>query len=163
MLARTAERKENESDFMLLRQRDSQALLRTKALAEGVKEVAAELRLVDLADFVTFIHREQFANIQDIVNSSVELFFKHGTLTYGAMAAFDLDWDRPPTVTLGMEFHYQSVTILFDLMLQAQDAGVEIRAISFSDTLTSMEEETKNFVDAIAAARLSRPHASRPH
>ncbi len=151
---------ENESHFMLLRQRDSQALVRTKALAEGVREVAAELRLVDLADFVTFIHREQFANIQDLVNSSVELFFKHGTLIYGAMAAFDLDWDRPPTVTLGMEFHYQSVTILFDLMLQAKDAGVEIRAITFGDMAVLPEEETKVFVQAIAAARLLKPHKS---
>ncbi len=145
---------------MLLRQRDSQALVRTKALAEGVREVAAELRLVDLADFVTFIHREQFANIQDLVNSSVELFFKHGTLIYGAMAGFDLDWDRPPTVTLGMEFHYQSVTILFDLMLQAQDAGVEIRVITFDDTPARAEDETKMFVEAIAAARLLKPHKS---
>jgi len=65
MLTISGERWGNESHFMLLRQKDSQALLRTKALAEGLKEVAAELRLVDLADFVTFIHREQFANIQD--------------------------------------------------------------------------------------------------
>jgi hypothetical protein len=160
MLARTGERKENESHFMLLRQRDGQALLRTKALAEGLREVAAELRLVDLADFVTFIHREQFANIQDLVNSSVELFFKHGTLIYGAMANFDLDWDRSPTVTLGMEFHYQSVTILFDLMLQAKDAGVEIRAISFDGSPASPEEETKIFIEAITAARLLKPHKS---
>ena len=142
---------------MLLRHKDSQALLRTKALADGLKEVAAELRLIDLADFVTFIDREQFANIQDLVNSSVELFFKHGTLTYGAMAAFDLEWDRPPTVTLGMEFHYKSVTILFDLMLQTYDAGVEIRAMTFDQTLSSAEEETKVLIEALAAARLSKP------
>jgi hypothetical protein len=142
---------------MLLRHKDSQALLRTKALADGLKEVAAELRLIDLADFVTFIHREQFANIQDLVNSSVELFFKHGTLTYGAMAAFDLEWDRPPTVTLGMEFHYKSVTILFDLMLQTYDAGVEIRAMTFDQTFSSAEEETKVLIEALAAARLSKP------
>jgi hypothetical protein len=132
-------------------------------LAEGVKDVAAELRLVDLADFVTFIHREQFANIQDLVNSSVELFFKHGTLTYGAMAAFELEWDRPPTVTLGMEFHYKSVTILFDLMLQTYDAGVEIRAITFGEPQTSTEEETKALIRAIAAARLSKPQKTQRH
>jgi len=146
---------------MLLKQRNSQALLRSKALAEGVKEVAAELRLVDLADFVTFIHREEFANIQDLVNSSIELFFKDGTLTYGAMAAFDLEWDRPPTVTLGLEFHHKSVTILFDLLLQTYEAGVEIRAISFAEVLLSAEAETKSLIDAIAAAKLSRPQKCR--
>jgi hypothetical protein len=153
---------ENESYFMLLRQKDNQVLQRTKALAEGLKEVAAELRLVDLADFVTFIHREQFANIQDLVNSSVELFFKHGTLTYGAMATFELEWDRPPAVTLGMEFHYKSVTILFDLMLQTYDAGVEIRAMTFDNGMASPEAETKALLEALAAARLSKPK-DRPH
>ncbi len=138
-------------------------MLQAKALAEGVKDVAAELRLVNLADFVTFIHSEQFANIQDLVNSSVELFFKHGTLTYGAMAAFDLEWDRPPTVTLGMEFNYKSVTILFDLVLKAYDAGVEIRAISFEDASSSVEEQTQAIIEAVSAARIARTQKTRRH
>jgi hypothetical protein len=163
MLVTSGDWQESESHFMLLRQRNSQALLQAKALAEGVKDVAAELRLVNLADFVTFIHSEQFANIQDLVNSSVELFFKHGTLTYGAMAAFDLEWDRPPTVTLGMEFNYKSVTILFDLVLKAYDAGVEIRAISFEDASSSVEEQTQAIIEAVSAARIARTQKTRRH
>ncbi len=163
MLATNGEQRENESHFMLLRQRNSQTLLQTKALAEQLREVAAELRLVDLADFVTFIHSEQFANIQDLVNSSIELFFKHGTLTYGAMAAFDLEWDQPPTVTLGLEFNYRSVTILFDLVLKAYDAGVEIRAISFEDAPSSAEEQTKALIEAVAAARIARTQKTLRH
>lgn len=138
----------------------SQALLHTKALADGIKEVAAELRLIDLADFVNFIQREEFANIQDLVNSSVELFFKHGTLTYGAMAEFELEWDCPPTVTLGMEFHYQSVDILFNLMLQTYDAGVEIRVLSFGETAGGWQDKTKTLIQAITAARLSKRQES---
>lgn len=152
------EQQESESHFMLLRQRNTEAL---EALAEALKEVAGELRLVDLADFVTFIHKEQFTNIQDVVNSSIELFFKHGTLTYGAMASFELEWDHPPTVTIGLEFNHSSVSILFDLVLQTFDAGVEIRAISLSDELTTPDEETKMIVAAIAAARLSGSHSRR--
>jgi hypothetical protein len=152
------EQQESESHFMLLRQRNTEAL---EALAEALKEVAGELRLVDLADFVTFIHKEQFTNIQDVVNSSIELFFKHGTLTYGAMASFELEWDHPPTVTIGLEFNHSSVSILFDLVLQTFDAGVEIRALSLSDELTTPDEETKMIVAAIAAARLSGSHSRR--
>jgi hypothetical protein len=161
MLGTIDGRQENESNFMLLRQRDSEVLLRIKALAEALKDVAAELRLVDLADFVTFIHREQFANIQDIVNSSIELFFKHGTLTYAAMASFDLDWDRPPTVTIGLEFNHNSISILFDLVLEPYDAGIEIRAVSFGDMPMTAEEETQKLIDAIAAARLIKVRTSR--
>jgi len=147
---------------MLLTQRNSETMLRCQALAEALREVAGELRLVDLADFVTFIHKEQFTNIQDVVNSSIELFFKHGTLTYGAMASFELEWDRPPTVTICLEFNHSSVSILFDLVLQTFDAGVEIRAISFADHFTTPSEETKKIVAAIAAARLSRSYKRLP-
>jgi hypothetical protein len=145
---------------MLLRQRNSEAL---EALAESLREVARELRLVDLADFVTFIRGEQFANIQDVVNSSTELFFKHGTLTYGSMASYELEWDHPPTVTICLEFNHSSVSILFDLVLQTFDAGVEIRAISLGDELIDPDEETKRIVAAIAAARLSGSQSSQQY
>jgi len=61
----------------LLGQRDDQDELPANALGAAFEPVA-ELRLVDVADFLAYIHAEKFANIQDIVNSSVELFFKTG-------------------------------------------------------------------------------------
>jgi len=131
-------------------------MVRTRALADNVRDVAAELRLIDLADFVTFIHREQYATIQDLVNSSIELYFKHGTLTYGAMAAFDLEWDAPPAVTLGLEFKYKAVHVAFDLMLQPHEAGIQIRCISFDDELHGEEQKTDALISAIAAAKLSK-------
>jgi len=141
---------------MSLKQRDSQTMVRTKILADNIRDVAAELRLIDLADFVTFIHREQYATIQDLVNSSIELYFKHGTLTYGAMASFDLEWDAPPAVTLGLEFKYKAVHVAFDLMLKTHEAGVQIRCISFNDELHSEEQKTDALICAIAAAKLSK-------
>jgi len=142
--------------FMSLKQGDNQTMARTKVLADSVRDVASELRLVDLADFVTFIHREQFANIQDLVNSSIELYFKHGTLTYGAMAAFELEWDAPPAVTLGLEFKHKAVYVAFDLMLKTYEAGVQIRSISFNEELPSEELKTDALKGAIAAAKLSK-------
>jgi hypothetical protein len=44
------------------------------ALAVAFEFVAAGLRLVDPADYIAYIHQEKFANIHDIVSSSVELF-----------------------------------------------------------------------------------------
>jgi hypothetical protein len=50
------------------------------ALAVAFEFVAAELRLVDAADYIAYIHQEKFANIHDIVSSSVELFFNRERL-----------------------------------------------------------------------------------
>ena len=53
-----------------------------KIIAESVVDVATELRLADVCDLMLFIRCEQTANIEDLVNSSTELYFKNGTLKY---------------------------------------------------------------------------------
>src|SRR5262245_56396089 len=74
------------------------AFMREKALGDGLKEVASELRLVDVVDLVTYIRNEQFANVGDLVSSSVERFFKPDTLRYGSAGDVDLNWGTQPSV-----------------------------------------------------------------
>jgi hypothetical protein len=139
---------------MLVGQQHDQTLLRARALAEGIKDVAAELRLINVADFIAYIHLEKFANIQDIVNSSVELFFKHGTLSYGLAADFELDWGNTPSIFIDMEFRHMSVSVIFSLVLRALHASVDIRAISFGEGSKNPEADTQHLIAAIADARL---------
>jgi hypothetical protein len=140
---------------MLIVQREDHLLAREKALAYGVREVAAELRLVEIVDFISYIRTEQFANIEDIVNSSVELYFRPGTLTFGWAADLAVDWGKPPKITLDMEFRHGSVLVFFGLALEAEQAGVEIRFISFDQAAADPAENTQRLIDAIADARLS--------
>jgi len=63
--------------------RDERSKLLACALAAAFEPVAAELRLVDAADYIAYIHQEKLANIRDIVSSSTELFFQPGTLAFG--------------------------------------------------------------------------------
>lgn len=128
---------------------------REKALAEGIKEVASELRLVDAADYVAFIRTEQFANVANLVNSSTELYFKPDTLTFGLSGDIDLQWGNPPFVSLDMEFHYMQVNVYFRLLLQAMHASVEIDYITFDQGSADPDENTQRLIQAIASARLS--------
>ena len=57
-----------------------QAMDCEKALAAVARELAVELRLTDLVDLVTFIRTDNHPNINDLVNSSAELYLKPGTL-----------------------------------------------------------------------------------
>jgi hypothetical protein len=136
---------------------DDYSAIRAKAIAEGIKEVAAELRLINVADFISFIHSEQFGNIKDIVNSSMELYFKHGTLSYGCAADYELEWDRPPAIIIDMDFHHHQVAVSFNLLLCAYHAAVTIRSISFAEPSSSPEEDTLQLVAAIADAKLVAP------
>lgn len=134
---------------------DEHSIVRAKAIAEGIKEVASELRLINVADFISFIHSEQFGNIRDIINSSVELYFKHGTLSYGCAADYEIEWDQPPSIVLDLEFHHCEVIATFALLLRAQHAAVTIRSISFGEPASTPELDTQQLVAAIADARLA--------
>lgn len=140
---------------MLADRYDEATVLRAKAIADGVSCVASELRLMNVADFISFIHLEQFNNIRDIVNSSMELYFKHGTLSYGCFADYELEWNCPPTIRLDLDFQHQDVAVVFNLTLKADNASVEIRSISFADGSRGLDEDTRRLMDAIADARLT--------
>jgi len=138
-------------------------LEREKALADGLGDVASELRLIDAADLIAFIRTEQFANIANLVNSSTELYYKAGTLTFGRSADIDVKWGGAPTISLDMEFHHGEVSVYFRLLLEALHAGVEIHYISFGAASADPEENTRALIAAIADARLAPIARRRAH
>lgn len=127
---------------------------RARALAESLEAVGAELRLVDVADYIAYIRHEQLANLQDIVNSSVELFFKPGTLTFGWAADCELDWTGLPTIGLGMEFRHREIWIVFKLILRADEASVTIEHLVFAETDGNVAGDTERLIAVLADARL---------
>lgn len=126
---------------------EDNTLLRARTLAEAIREVAAELRLTDVADLVAFIRFERFGDIQDIVDSSAELFFKHGTLTYGMAADYELGWDGQPMVKLDLEFRHRDVSVTFSLCLEDEHASIDVKSIAFEHEVGAADE-----IDALAAA-----------
>jgi hypothetical protein len=139
------------------KQGKSYTLEREKALADGIKEVASELRLIDAVDFIAYIRTERFANISNLVGSSAELYFKPETLKFGSGGDINLQWGSVPSICLDMEFHNNRVKVYFRLLLEALHAGIEIDYITFDDASSDPDENTRRLVDAIAAARLALP------
>jgi hypothetical protein len=136
-------------------------LEREKAMADGLRDVASELRLIDAADLIAFIRTEQFANIGNLVNSSTELYFKPGTLSFGQSADIDVKWGGAPTIALDMEFHHRQVSVYFRLLLEALQAGIEISYIRFDGPTAAPEENTERLIAAIADARFAPIAAAR--
>jgi hypothetical protein len=143
------------------KQGNSYTLEREMALADGLRDVAAELRLIDAADLVAFIRTEQFANIANLVNSSTELYYRRGTLSFGRSGDIDLKWGGAPVISLDMEFHHQQVSVYFRLRLEALQAGVEIDYISFDTGSADADANTQALIAAIAGARLAPPVPAR--
>lgn len=138
----------------MMKPRIDHAVERERALANGLREVATELRLVDLADLVTYIRSDQSANIRDLISSSIELYFKPGTLRYGGAGDLDLQWDGVPAVMFDMAFEHRDVMVHFRLRLDSAVAGVEIDYISFADPDRDPRANTDHLIEALADARL---------
>jgi len=145
----------------MLRQGNTYTLEREMALADGLRDVASDLRLIDAADLIAFIRTEQFANIANLVNSSTELYYKPGTLSFGRSGDIDVRWSATPTVSLDMEFHHRQVSVYFRLLLEALQAGIEIHYINFEAGSADPDENTQRLIGAIADARLAPPSTMR--
>jgi hypothetical protein len=130
-------------------------------LALGLKEVAAELRLVDAADLVAFIRTGQFGNVRSLVNASTEMYFKPGTVSFAESGDVSLSWAGEPSIMLNMEFRHVRVNVFFRLLLESEQAGVEIEYISFGCQSADPRENARRLIDAIAEARFT-PVASMP-
>ena len=132
-------------------------------MAESIRGVASDLRLIDLPDLVSYLKTGQIASIGSLVQASIELSFKPETLTFGHAGDVYLEWGSLPRVLLDMEFHHQSVHVYFRLILEAEEAGVEITYISFEGEsvgpgetrrgCTRRSEKRASIEDARGAAR----------
>ncbi|HWB44675.1 MAG TPA: hypothetical protein VG900_04480 [Hyphomicrobiaceae bacterium] len=138
----------------MLKQGNDYTLEREKALADGMREVASELRLIEATDLIAYIRTEQFANISTLVNCSTELYFKPGTVRFGQSGDVELNWGSPPSISLDMEFQHIGVSVYFRLLLQSVNAGVEINYINFANGSSDPDENTLRLIAALADARL---------
>jgi hypothetical protein len=128
-------------------------LTRAKIVASGIREFAAELRLIEVSDLIAFIHGEKFANIEDLVNSSTELFFKQGTMNFAWAAALDVSWEEPPTILIDMEFHHMSISAFFTLALKSTHGCIDIKHIWFATPSFDEDYDTARLADAMTDAR----------
>jgi len=130
-------------------------------LADSLSDVTADLRTIDLVDLVSFIRLESHTAIEDLIHSSVELFFKQGSLISAWTAGVDMAWESPPVVTLGMEFRHPAVSVFFDLSLRGRVDGVVVRGILFEETVADAGGGLRLLAGAIAESRLPRKAAGR--
>lgn len=147
----------------MLRQNCAYAQERERVLAEGLKEVAAELRLIEPADLVAFVRTERYGNIRTLVNSATELYFKPEIISFGLAGRVDLRWDGHPSISLDMEFHHRRIDVFFQLLLESAQAGVDIHYISFGATSPDPHENTARLASAIADARIPLLLARTPY
>ena len=122
-----------------------------------MRELAAELRMINVIDLVVFIETEQYGNIENLVNSSAEMIFMPGSLSFTNFAYVDLDWSRPPTVVLSLKLNQPDATIFFDLRLSDSFAEIDLNHIEFRQPSEDQSENTRTLERAIKTSLISPP------
>lgn len=125
-------------------------------VANAIQEVVAELRMVDLADYVAFIRMERFANLADIVESAAELYFMPGTVRLGNGAEIHLGWSEPARVVLDLELKPAGANVYFSLGLSDREASIDVNYVSFDTPDTEPEANTAFLASSLAKARIRR-------
>ncbi len=112
-------RQSDVRDSNMLKQGNDYSREREKALADGLEGCRVGLRMMEPADFITFIQTEQFGNLRTLVNSSTEMFFKPGTILFRSFGGDRIcRWGCSPCISLDMEFHHLKVSGLLPARAQ---------------------------------------------
>lgn len=125
-------------------------------VANAIKEVVSELRLVDVGDYIAYIRLERFASVADLVDSAAELFFHPGTLKLGHGGEAHVAWSGAPRIVLDLELRPGGVTVYFALTLSARHAAVEVNYVSFDQPAADPAENNAFLEAAIEKARIRK-------
>ncbi|TIX39268.1 MAG: hypothetical protein E5V40_17045, partial [Mesorhizobium sp.] len=122
--------------------RQAYAKSREIIVASAIEQVIAELRLIDVADYIAFIRLEHFACLSDLVDSAAELFFMPGTLRLGHGGEAHVDWSGSPRIVLDLELRPPGVTVYFQLTLSEDKDHVVVNYVSFEKPGENPEHNT---------------------
>ncbi|MFE0019083.1 hypothetical protein ACFWXH_29830 [Mesorhizobium sp. NPDC059054] len=137
--------------------RQPHTLSREVIVARAIEQVVAELRLIDVADYIAFIRLEHFACLSDLVDSASELFFVPGTLRLGNGGEAHVDWSGSPRIVLDLELRPRGVTVYFQLTLTENEASVVLNYISFEKPDEDPERNTALLETMLESSRIRRP------
>ena len=136
--------------------RQSHASSREIIVANAIRDIVAELRMVEVADYIAFIRLEHFACVSDLVDSAAELYFMPRTLRLGNGGEARVGWSEVPSIELDLELRPRGATVYFTLTLRADDASVEVNYVAFDAPDPDPDKNTAFLQSAIEDARIKK-------
>lgn len=125
-------------------------------VANAIKDVVSELRMVEIADYIAYIRLERFATIADLVDSAAELYFQPGTLKLGHGGEAQVTWSDPPRIVLDLELCPRGATVYFALTMEDKQAGVQVHYVAFEDADEDPLINNDMLKDALEDARIRK-------
>jgi hypothetical protein len=124
-----------------------------KILACNIKDVIGDLCLADADIIMSYIKNQLHGNMNEIVTSSTELYFKEQTLSYGHAADINFEWGHPASIVLNMEFAHGPLSVMFKLVLGSEDIGIHIVNLALADGQSQSLFGAVEFAQVLRSAR----------
>ena len=125
-----------------------------EVLACNIKDVIADFCLTD-AEIIRFYADNQLhGNMDEMMASSAELYFKGETLSYGYVAHVSSEREDSSCVVLDMEFVHDSITVFFQLIFGNYYIGVKISEVILDATFHKYDFNLSSFERILSSARL---------
>lgn len=118
----------------------------------NIKSFIADLCYVDRAFLIGNILGGDHYAINDIIDSSSEMFFKPGTLRYAFSSRLDARAGRGPAISLDMHFTHRLIHVPFLLCLESSFAGVSLTGENAR--IVHSEATLGQLLDAFGDARI---------
>ena len=128
---------------------------RETLISDAIRNFVVEMGLVDPADLIAYIRLERYANLNDVIDSSLEMHFKPGSFKFGYGAECHVDWAADMKISLDMEFCHQDVNAQFRLLLDGKEGSVELEQIVFTDHADDVATNTNALKKALKESRIS--------
>ncbi|MGN6550204.1 MAG: hypothetical protein ACTHJ3_09960 [Pararhizobium sp.] len=109
-------------------------------IANAVRPVASELRLIEAGDLISLLRFERHAELADLVASASELYYLPGTVVLGSGGDYHLEWRGEPKIALDLELRPKGLVAYLRLFLQDETGGIEINHIEFDRPVSDPEE-----------------------
>lgn len=110
----------------------------------NIKSFIADLCLIDKSFLIENVINANHNNINDVIESSSEMFFKPGTLCYAYSSRLSERYNAVPAISLEMRFSHKLVLVPFLLHIEDDFVGVAIS-----------DEKPRNKLSSIALSQLS--------
>lgn len=131
-----------------------------EVLACNLKDVIADFCLTDPEIIRFYADNQLHGNMDEMVNSSAELYFKGRTLSYGHVAHVSAGREEASCIVLDMEFNHESVTVFFQIIFGNYYIGVKISEVLLETALRKADFNPSLFGRILSSARL-RPLPAR--
>lgn len=109
------------------------------ALAIFIRGLASELRMYDQDILVKMIRNRDYAGLDDLLGSSIELYFDSEIVLFCWSATARSGWADESFILVNLELRCGHTSIFFSLRLSAKCASVSIIHIAQDDNLQALE------------------------